>query len=73
MQVPNKIEYTTANNDENLLKEIKSLDGFYFLPNLGNLGDILISCSEFQYFNLTKLKYDVIDIFNIKKQIKILT
>lgn len=50
--------------DKNIIKELKDLKHFYFVPNQGNLGDMVIAEAEYQVFNFSQIKYDVLDIFN---------
>lgn len=54
--------FKTNNQDENIINSLKNLNDFYFLPNKGNLGDIVIAASEFQYFNANNLNYKVYEI-----------
>lgn len=56
-----KLVMKTNNTDKNILDEISSLESFYFMPNSGNMGDILIATSEFQYFDSKKLQYKIFD------------
>ena len=46
---------------------IKKLNKFYYLPNKGNLGDVLIASSTFQYFKKNNIEFE---IFDIAKEIK---
>lgn len=57
----------TNNTDAHINKSLKQLDEFYFLPNQGNLGDIVISFSEFQYFDSNKFNYKCFDVSNLLK------
>lgn len=58
-------EYKSNNTDPNILNELKNIGEFNFLPNLGNLGDILISYAEMQFFDTYKMKYNIADIKNL--------
>lgn len=60
----NDIPITTFNNNQNIYTTLKDLEHFYFLPNKGNLGDIVIASSEFQYFDANNFNYEVYDIFS---------
>ena len=40
-------EISTNNHDENIFQSLKNLGEYYFLPNKGNLGDVVIASSEF--------------------------
>lgn len=59
-----EIKIKTSNNNININQCLKDLDHFYFLPNKGNLGDILIAASEFQYFDANDLNYNVYDVLS---------
>lgn len=61
-----EIEIKTSNNNVNINQYLKDLDHFYFLPNKGNLGDIFIASSEFQYFDANGLNYNVYDVLSEK-------
>jgi len=52
-------DFKTDNHDKKLLDEIMQLQSFQFLPNHGNLGDVMISCAQFQYFEAKKNDYTV--------------
>lgn len=52
----------TNNRTPLLLDNLKEINDFYFIPNKGNLGDIAIACSCYQYFDTHNLKYKVIDM-----------
>lgn len=54
----------TNNLDRNIYNSINELGHFYFLPNKGNLGDIVIASSEYQYFDANKFDYEVYDCLN---------
>ena len=54
----------TNNIDKNIYNIINELGHFYFLPNKGNLGDIVIASSEYQYFDANKFDYEVYDCLN---------
>lgn len=67
----NKIEKTSKikpeiilsnNSDKNIRNSLESIGNFYFLPNKGNLGDVVIAFAEFQYFDSLKFNYKVFDI-----------
>lgn len=45
--------------DKNLVNELKSLGEFVYVPNPGNLGDMLIYSSTIQFFKKLKLKYSL--------------
>lgn len=47
--------------------EIKKLNKFYYLPNKGNLGDVMIAASTIAYFRNHNIEYE---IFDITKEIK---
>ena len=47
--------------------EIKRISKFYYLPGKGNLGDVLIASSTFQYFKNNNIQFE---IFDITKEIK---
>ena len=46
---------------------LAGLADFKFLPNKGNMGDIVIAASEFQYFNSNKYVYEVFDELKTEK------
>ncbi len=54
----------TNNLDKNIYNIINELGHFYFLPNKGNLGDIVIASCEYQYFDANKCDYEVYDCLN---------
>lgn len=60
-------EISTNNHDENIFQSLKSLGEFYFLPNKGNLGDVVIASSEFQYLDANKFSYKVYDLLNLRQ------
>jgi exopolysaccharide biosynthesis predicted pyruvyltransferase EpsI len=45
------------NNNENLLRGLRALDTFTYIPNNGNMGDILIAKATFDFFENNKIKY----------------
>ena len=45
---------------DDILQELRSLNEFTYLPNGGNIGDIVIAMAEYQLFEKHKLKYEVI-------------
>ena len=47
---------------KNILSQVPH---FYFLPNRGNLGDVVIATSEYQFFNDNNYNYTVMDTQNI--------
>ena len=49
----------TSLSSEKVLQELKTLNGFSFLPNYGNMGDIVIAMAEYQFFEKHGLKYEV--------------
>ena len=62
-------EVFCKSNTQNLDLErvLKGLESFYFLPNRGNLGDIAIATSCYQYFDSKNLKYLTVDM-SLEKQ-----
>jgi len=56
----------TKNKDGNLRNALNSLGSFYFLPNKGNGGDVLISFAGFQYLESYGYQYEVFDVANHK-------
>jgi len=49
---------TDFTSDE-IFQELKPLGNFSFLPNSGNMGDIVIAMAEYQFFEKHRLKYKV--------------
>lgn len=47
---------------QQILKAVKELNNFYFFPNNGNLGDIVIAESEYQFLNDNNIDYEIFDI-----------
>ncbi len=43
--------------NENLIRELKKLEKFSYIPNRGNLGDMLIAAATYSFFKKNKLKY----------------
>ncbi len=65
IEKPSKIKpeiILSNNNDKNIRNSLEGIDSFYFLPNKGNLGDVVIAFAEFQYFDSLKVNYKVFDI-----------
>ncbi len=56
------ISFRTNNDNLELENELRNAANFLFLPNKGNLGDVVIAASEFEYFNSKNIKYEVYDI-----------
>ena len=52
---------TNTKNSE-LENTLKNLGDFYFLPNRGNLGDIAIATSCYQFFDSKNLNYSTVDM-----------
>ena len=46
-------------NDENIVNMLRDLNGFTFIPNYGNMGDIVIAQAEYQLFEKYRFLYDV--------------
>ena len=59
--------YTTLNYNKTLIEKIVSLSPFYFLPNKGNLGDVVIASCELILFDQIGVQYTIIDEYNCKK------
>lgn len=56
----NKITPLKINN-ETLLKELKSLPEFTYIPNSGNMGDMVIAKATLDFFNSNNIKYRMFD------------
>ena len=50
--------------DERILNSLKELDDFFFYPNNGNLGDVVIAESEYQMLEDNKFSYRIYDAYN---------
>lgn len=48
-------------NDANLLREIKAINDFTYIPNPGNLGDCLIANATYQFFAKHGIKYHSVE------------
>lgn len=63
------ISFAKSFNDnvtlQNIIAELKN---FYFLANKGNLGDVLIACAEYQYFETNKFDYKIFDKNKMPKE-----
>ncbi len=46
-------------NCQNIISEIKQLKEFTYIPNPGNVGDMLIACATMQLFEQNKIKYNI--------------
>ena len=55
----------TDNNNPVLEKSLRDLGSFYYLPNKGNLGDVLLAFSTYQYLDAHKFNYSVFDMTKI--------
>lgn len=51
-------------NDENLVRVLKSLGKFRYIPNPGNLGDSLIASATYQFFE----RYNLSDCITFDKR-----
>ena len=49
----------TGFSSDEILQELKSLGKFTYLPNGGNIGDVIIAMTEYQLFEKHALKYNV--------------
>lgn len=58
----------TNNSNEILLNSINGLGKFHFISNMGNLGDIAIACSCYQFFDANNLEYKVVDMSRKKER-----
>lgn len=54
-------------DDTNLLRELKKLGRFTYIPNPGNIGDMLIASATYDFFDRNGLKYQP---FNKHKKIR---
>lgn len=67
----NNIKYSdfcnSNNTDERIFNAVKKLGKFSFLSNRGNIGDMAIATSCYQYFDTHRFEYDVIDMTEYKK------
>ncbi len=60
--------FCKANTHNSVLEDVlKNLGDFYFLPNRGNLGDIAIATSCYQFFDSKNLNYSTVDM-SLEKQ-----
>ena len=50
--------------DERILNALKGLDDFFFYPNNGNLGDVVIAEAEYQMLEDNKFSYRIYDAYN---------
>ena len=50
--------------DERILNALKGLDDFFFYPNNGNLGDVVIAEAEYQMLEDNKFSYQIYDAYN---------
>lgn len=56
-EIPN---FTSTNFEEDrLVKELVGIGPFTFMPNYGNMGDILIAQSEYEFFDRHRLPYSI--------------
>jgi len=63
----NQFDYLSINKNDLIIEELNKLDEFYFCPNNGNLGDVIIAEAEYQLFLALGLKYSVLDLYNDDK------
>ena len=57
--------------DRQILESLKALDEFYFWPNFGNIGDVVIASAEYQLLDNNELRYKIYNNslnFNINEQ-----
>lgn len=52
---------TSTINNEILIKKLKEMQPFTFIPNPGNSGDLLIAKATFDFFDKNNLDYDIFD------------
>lgn len=64
--IPNSKE-VSSNSSQNdiIINHLKNLGSFQYLPNKGNLGDVVIASSTFEFFEENNLNYKVLDINKI--------
>ena len=55
------------NGDSNIKAALDKFGYFYFLPNKGNGGDVMINYAAFQYLETNNYNYDVFDMTNSHK------
>jgi exopolysaccharide biosynthesis predicted pyruvyltransferase EpsI len=46
---------------QQVIHELRLLDSFTFLPNYGNMGDIVIAQAEYQFFDQFNFQYNIFD------------
>jgi exopolysaccharide biosynthesis predicted pyruvyltransferase EpsI len=51
--------YSVRKNDQNIARELLKYEHITFLPNHGNMGDIVIAQAEYQFFDKHKLNYHI--------------
>lgn len=66
---PNKekktfIGFNTFSPEHSVIRELENIQKFYFIPNHGNLGDVVIAEAEYQLFKQYRIKYEILDIFD---------
>lgn len=68
----NTVDFKTDNKNTEIKRHIDNLNEFYFLPNQGNLGDIVIAATEFQYLENYNYKYEIWGNKKNKKEFNLL-
>ncbi|MDD3149323.1 MAG: polysaccharide pyruvyl transferase family protein, partial [Candidatus Gastranaerophilales bacterium] len=55
------------NYDQKIISRLKELDNFYFYPNNGNLGDVVIAQAEYQMLDNNQFNYEIFNAYNSSK------
>lgn len=61
-------KYNSFPNEE-IVKTINELKEFYFYPNVGNLGDVIIAESEYQMLNNLQINYTILNAYSSINQL----